>query len=447
MLRLFIPLLALGLLPTTLEAAKRIDDFAYQAEVSPASQPLQRLQLPIEVVLALTRSDLADIAVFDAQGLSLPHALLKVMPQKTRAQMDLSFHEFDNFLQRQSTTVTRREQLQQDGQISQLETTEEVANLKLRRDYLIELQQPERYIEKLELQWRHTPAGQILRLRVEIGNTLDRFRVLDASKSLSNLESGDESWRMIGPLPRGQKYLRLTPLQPIDEFKLERVIGHYSDSLPPHKPSQRMATTAIEEQGKTFYQFEIPSPVAPEALRLIPAAAHSVIRGDLYASRDQFDRDQRRIARGFYQHNIDDDGVRANQPIILGAVNYKQLRISASEALALPPEVELIYPAYELVFLGSGMTPYRLAWGNFESESHSGELKQILNTNLADETQRGESVNIGSIGDAGGLSRIYPEAVLPWKKWLLWGLLAIAVLVTGAMARRLYHDMNSADSG
>lgn len=445
--KVLISALVLGLLLPSLAGAKRIDDYAYQAEISPASQALQRLELSIEVLLALTRSDMADIAVFDAQGMSLPHSLLQVMPRKTRAQVELPFHEFDNFLRRQSTTVTRREQLQQDGQISQLETTEVVPNLKLRRDYLVELQQPDRYIEKLELQWRHAPAGQLLRLKVEIGNTLDRFRVLNASKSLSNLDNGDEAWRMIGPLPRGQKYLRLTPLEPIDEFRLERVVGHYADSQPPQKPRQRMATTPLEVQGKIFYQFEIPSRVAPESLQIIPADAHSVIRGDLHASRDQFDRDQRRIVRGFYQHNIEDAEVRTNQPIELGTVNYRQLRISPSEPLGLPPQVELIYPAYELVFLGSGNAPYRLAWGNYESEPHSSDLRQIMNINLADEKQRGESVSLGSIGDAGGLSRINPAAVLPWKKWLLWALMAIAVLVTGAMAMKLFRDMNSADRG
>ena len=48
------------------------DQFAYQARVTEAKQALQRVELPLEVLLAATRADLGDVVIFDASGKPLP---------------------------------------------------------------------------------------------------------------------------------------------------------------------------------------------------------------------------------------------------------------------------------------------------------------------------------------------------------------------------------------
>lgn len=100
------------------------------------------------------------------------------------------------------------------------------------------------------------------------------------------------------------------------------------------------------------------------------------------------------------------------------------------------------YPRYEVLFLGDGNGPYRLAWGNHAQQIVTAALSDLLDGHLEDIQQRGVLVQLGSTEKAGGETRLSPQATLPWKTWLLWALLVLAALVTGGMAYRLYREMN-----
>ena len=63
------------LVPTMVTGAK--SDFAYQARLGEVDQPLQRVPLSLEILLDLTRADLGDIAVFNAQGNQQVHTIMR----------------------------------------------------------------------------------------------------------------------------------------------------------------------------------------------------------------------------------------------------------------------------------------------------------------------------------------------------------------------------------
>ena len=68
-------------------------DYAYRADIDPAEAPLQRVDLPLEVILALTRADLGDLAVFNADDRQLVHTVTRA-PASTRAMsQSLAIHE------------------------------------------------------------------------------------------------------------------------------------------------------------------------------------------------------------------------------------------------------------------------------------------------------------------------------------------------------------------
>ena len=211
-----------------LSAAPTIDDFAYRAELTGTSERLQRVELPTDVLLDLTSSNLADIAVFDSNGKVLPHSVQKVLRQKIDRQIDLKFHVFDSFHKQHSKVVTKRQQNQQDGQVSELQTTETIETHKLRQDYLIELPDGP-VITDLELEWQQQPQNQLLQVKIEVGTELDNLRIIDNHKVLSNLNANAPEWRFIRKIPAGQKYLRITAANNINSFELQQVTGHYQE--------------------------------------------------------------------------------------------------------------------------------------------------------------------------------------------------------------------------
>ena len=444
MTRYILPLL-LATIILPLAAAPATRDFAWQAPLEAAGQPLQRVALPLDVLLVLTRADFGDLAVFNAAGAPLPHSVLKTPPTGMPMTRELPFHEFSRYRRQHARTVTLREQNLEPGMVTERETTETLQVKAERRDYLIELAAGDQQIvfDRLQLEWRHQPATQLLELQVEAGNELDELRLVDARKSLTDRESNDPGWRSIERIPTNAKYLRLRPLDSVDSFELLRVTGHYTESIPAPQLVDEAAADSIVDETGSYYRVELPAAVKPEAIRIVPAADHGVVVGDLYALWEGLP-DKRLVRANFRQHNIAGDEVRPSQPISLPRRDFSEIRFTSKSALAAAPRVELLYPQYEVVFLGDGNSPYSLAWGNRDSPAPVFGLFELLDEDL-DAHQQSRPVGLGDPQAAGGPARLEAPTSLPWLKWLLWALLVAAVGVTGRMAIHLYREMNRTD--
>jgi len=368
------------------QAKVDIGDYAFQAVISEHDQNLQRFELPLAVILALTRSDLGDLVVVNVDGKQMPHSIVVTPATVTDRIVELPFHKFDRFLLQQTKIVTSREQKQRADSTSELETTESIAVQSVRNDYLIELTPDEeaRGFERLELQWQHEPAGQILEVRIEVGNDLDRLDTIKSRKSLTNSESGDLDWRSITRIPSNNKYLRLTPVNDVVSFELLQVNGHYRKTLAAPTLAHRLTPELVSDEAGEFYFFKYPSMVSAETMRIIPSDNHSIIVGDLYVSHSSEPQQRRLAITGFRQHNIDDDEVKPSQALNTSRFYPVNIWFSSTTVLPSPPQVELRYPQYEVLFLGDGNGPYRLAWGNHAHENVSAALSELLDGNLED---------------------------------------------------------------
>ena len=422
-------------------------DYAYQALLSESDQPLQRIELPLDVMLTLTDAGLSDLAVFNVHGKQLPHSIMRTPGTVSEHKLVLPFHEFSSFQRQQSKVVTKREQSQQQGLIQELQTTQTIPVQSVRKDYLIELAPDDDTpgFDRIELQWLHEPAEQLLELKIEVGNELDNLRILKKRKTLTNQTSDDNAWRSINGIPRNQKYMRLSPVNAVTRFELQQVRGYYRKTVQaPGLTYQIEPSLSQQEQGEFFF-FEFPSAVNAESMRIIPSASHSVVNGDLYAGVAEFDTRQR-IYSGFSQHNINDDEVKPSKPLNLPRRNFTRIWFSLNPDSTTPPRVELNYPQYEVIFLGDDSGPYTLAWGNYESKVPVTDLNGLLEGSLQQARQRGTQVSLLTVEESGGTARLAAQAELPWQKWLLWALLVAAALVTGRMSLSLYREMNSPQS-
>ena len=441
--RVACPLL-LGL-AVSFAADAAIDDFAYSATIAERDEPLQRIEVPLAVLLDLAREDFADIAVFNADGKRLPHSIVRAPATRREASLELPFHEFGRFMQQQSRIVTARRQARDGDAVAELETTEAVPVQTRREEFLVDLR-PDAdapRFDRLELEWSHQPQDQWLELGVLGGEEIDSLRTLHRRKRLSNHASGDPEWRSIDGIPAEHRYLLLTPGNRVERFELRRVVGHYAETDPPPTLAHRIEVERVDEDGETFYRFDYPAAIRAERLRILPGDAHSVVGGDLYATWDGID-ERHPVVRGFRQHNIDSPEVRPSEAITLPRRNYTRFWFSTESPLARMPRAELEFPQYEVVFLGDGIEPYRLAWGNYASEPGQAELDALLDGSRGEARERGALTQLGPVEIAGGPARLAPKPGLPWQKWLLWTLLIVAAAVTGRMAFSLYREMTAA---
>ncbi len=438
-------LLLLLLTPATLPAAPSAIDFAYQAQLEHAEQPLQRVALPIEIVLDLTRADLGDLAVFNANGKALVHSITRKQDSSHEVSRQLRYYEFSHYLQQRNKTVTQRDQTIQDGSLTEVETTQTLPVQAQRKDYLVELSSDEyeTAFDLIELDWSHEPVDQILRVKVEAGNELDDMRIIQHRKSLTNRASEDRSWRSISGIPKGYRYMRIGPVGTVTAFELHGATGIEKRTQAAPPLTHRLTPQLTNDEDIDTYSFSFPSAVQVKAIRLLPGETNTVLNGDIYGLR-QGAKEPSLIKRGFRQHNIEATNVKPSPPLSLPRGEFSEIQFRTRSRLNTTPEVELIYTPHELVFLGDGNSPYTLAWGNHESEAASASLSEILELDLQQAQNKARLVKLGPIEESGGIERLTSSPVLPWKKWLLWSLLILAALVTARMALNLYRELNRA---
>lgn len=421
---------------------KIVDDYAYKSLLSESDQALQQIQIPVDVLLSLTRSDLGDIEVFDRSGNIVPSWIRQEAASHTSERVELNFHTFNSYLHTRSKTVTIRKNLSNQN-FPDEETTEVLPVQQSRQDFIIELSALQRKlgIYQLELDWTHQPADQILKLKVEVANDLDHWRTVHRAKNLSIKPADHNEWKMIGSIPKGYQYIRLTPLNSIQSFNLKQINGQYDLKHSVNYLWHQAGHLKQNNEDKDYYAFSLPSAIHLEKIKIIPAGAQQLITGALYASQDKFEN-KRLIKSGIQQHNISNsDQVVASSPISISAGFYKSWWFKADQVLPSEPQLELAYPIYQMLFLGNNNGPYTLAWGNYQAAAPDNDLIGILSSqNRAHQTQ-GALVKLGVIQDVGGETRLLAEQKIPWLKWLLWLLLVVAIMVTAKMALSLYRDM------
>ena len=440
-LALFLPAILICTLGAALPTPRQ---YAYQAELSESKQALQRVELSLDILLAATRADLGDVTVFDASGKPLPTWIRTATTPKSQKQYGLPIYLFNTYQQNRSKTLTTREQNQDYDQFSEFTTTETIPIDEIRQDYIIGLPEADAglEIESIELIWTHEPADQLLQLRIDAGSDLDNWHTIKSNKSLTNQNSDDAQWHTISAIPKGEKYLRLTPINSIRSFELEKAIGSYHRGAIKKIIWHQLGELQESTNQPGYFNFEMPSTVPALELRLIPGEQQSSISGDLLASQEGFDQKQI-IGSNIQQHNISGGDVVPSKSIKIPAQNYAHWWFKPNQEPNSTPRAEIAFPVYELLFLGNDRGPFTLAWGNHEADAPTNDLISILSPEQRAQPTS-ELVQLRAMQISGGESRLSPQAKLPWLKWLLWLLLVSAVITTGKMAISLFRDMNTA---
>jgi hypothetical protein len=113
------------------------------------------------------------------------------------------------------------------------------------------------------------------------------------------------------------------------------------------------------------------------------------------------------------------------------------------------PVLEFGWLPHELLFVARGEGPFMLAYGSARlgeadlNQNQSGLLYQVMGAN--EDALLKEAVLLPKI-TLGGPNRLPPEpSPLPWRKWLLWGVLVMGVGIIARMALRLGAGINNSN--
>ncbi len=437
-------LLALTMSQAHAQKVFEISDYAWQAQIVVSDDNLQRIDIGVDILKGMSHQQAADIAVFDANGQALPSMLRRKGPTTESGQIDLSFHRFNREQVTGTAGTLTIDQQQMDdnnNQISRLEYQQQLAVTQDRSDYIIELtdQQREQGISEIELEWTHQPATDFLKLTIQGANDLDHWKTLQREKNLFSESGRKAEWVTLTQLPTHYRYIRLIPSSDITEFNLLKAMGSYHRVI--NAPDLVFnTTTALEEDAKHagFYHFKQPLQVNAKGMSFVLPAGYFV-SGTLYGSHRGFDK-KLKLQSNFRQHSM--SNIAANKALDISSYRFTDWWFKPDKMLDVPVKLSFSYPAYELYFINNQQGPFTLAWGNYEVDHFNDNLSALLQSQGSNSYSNAAEVDYLEIQQGSGIQRQNKAPVKPWKTWLLWAVLLIAVLVTGRMAFTLYRDMN-----
>lgn len=453
MICLLLCLVALAASPVSAELAP--EQFAYGLPLNiSGEQAFYELELPLAVYQSSQRDDLGDIRVFNAAGKIVPHALRSPSNQTQRQNVvttELPFFPLSRQTQAPDGDLSIHVERTVEGTIVDVQVNgrENLQSNAATYSYLIDASALKRKIDALELLWAVDSTAFLAEIAVETSKDLVSWEPLTTA-AVGRLVYQDfrlDQNKIV--LPRSNsRYLRLTwPIaQPMAELTKVLVLTEQSSVI--ERPAQRRLLLASEAVGERRYRVDLQGALPVAAVTIVLAGKNSLAAGLLFSSNEIKGPMQKRW-QGLAYTLTTNGSTLTNGAVTMTPTRqrYWDLLISESEAgLSVAPRLEFTWQPDRLVFLAQGAGPYTVAYGNAKVEPTNFHMDALLQRSTAatrqslqpQQVQPGEAILLG-----GEESAARPP--LPWKQYILWGVLFLGVLLIGGMSYSLYRKLHDTE--
>jgi len=449
-------------------AAEKPADFAYGLKIDASgTEALYDVTLPPAVYQGVTRRDLGDVRVFNGAGEVVPHAWRPRRTEKADAGATVALTLFPlkaaaganvdalAISVRRSASGAVSVDVKSNGAPAPAQQT--VA-------YLVDMSAQDRALHAIELDWK-APDGFSGKLRVDASDDLSNWRTLVSGAPLLNLEVGGQrlQQRRVEVPRQKAKYLRLA-------WAHER-LGDGAKSAPPEitAASGQLAEKFVEaarEWAKFSaakgekpgeYLFDLKGQFPIDRLRLELPEPNTIVPVEVLV-RDKAEQPWRSVARSMVYRLRQPAGEIASPDLSVGASTGRLWMIRVDQRGgglgSGMPSLNAGWAPHQLVFAARGAPPFTLAYGNRGAQGSSLPIESLIPGYRED---AGASVRVAKTGaqptvnvqsataqpqkELGGEARLQEQ--IDWKRWSLWGVLGMGVLVLGAMAWRLVKQLGT----
>jgi len=450
--KLHFALVLLALAPATFAAAPTTNDYAQGIRVDKLTdRPLVEAALPDELYRGVTRADLGDVRVFNADGLAVPHAFCAA-PQATEAtvtQEDLPVFEVQG--------ATRA---QRDGTRVEVQTASGTAVRVQEGDspvtgaatetlaHVIDARGVTAPLRSIQFEWQSPDGASEAHVGVQASEDLDQWQTVVGASTLLKVSQGDQELRrQTVPLPQRQyKYLRVVRTDRGPPLVIASVIAERVEQPQPIEPLWFAANALVStENGVLLFDSARLAPATYARLALPQENTSLRVRID---SRPDDKAQWRQQWSGEVYSIVADGQRRVSPPAEFAATPDRYWRVAsvkAGETFNPQPVLELGYRPANLRFLAQGAGPFMLAFGSRRAEP---AIAQQCGALLADVDTRDLAQMIGeasfgppqSLGGAVALKALPKQT--PLRLIVLWGVLIVGVALLVAMALSLLKRVN-----
>lgn len=407
------------------------------------TQPMIETVLPDDVYRVVTRDDLGDLRVFNANGTPVPHAFCAA-PQNSAPQVtEQSLPVFVLRGRDQVYTESSRVNVETpsgtrvDVEESSAPAPEVVSGL----IHIIDARETEP-LQAIRFDWRSPDGVSEVKVRIEASDDLDRWQtVVPASTLLLAQQGGQELRRERIELPlREYEYLRVQRVDSGPPLIVNSVAAEEVSEAQEIEPMWFTATrVASDEADVLTFDAQHLAPVTFARVRL--QQENSTASVTLQSRAD--DKAPWRTRWSGESYVIVSETVRRESPPARFepvSDRYWRVQILKDPQVYQGSALELGYRPAKLRFLAQGPGPFTVAFGSRRAEVArpavcDGLLADVSAADRERMIEQGYAGQIVSLGGADALK--IPPKETPTKVVILWAVLVIGVGLLVAMALSL----------
>ena len=419
--------------------AQAPEDFAWKWELrTEAEAAAYRVELDASVLRDVTRSDLRDLAAFNAEGEPVPFAPWPPPGDAIETREPLAWLRVPLPTDAPAEDLSLRLERDAEGRLRglDLETRGEAPAPDGRHDLLVDRGEEPPVVSVLHVELGEAVQRPVnLRLRIEASDDLATWTRLGAGLPLVALDNNGlriERTRLEFSGTQA-RYLRLAIEGEGQWPEIARL-----DAERRHAGGDDRAWQTIELAGQPVegepgvFAYTLEAPVQIERVDVVPAAGNSAMAVQVntrpagqewwngVASFTAF-----RLGQG-------EDEMRHEAPSVY-ATRDREWRVQATPAPARAPTLVLGYRPERFVLLAQGPAPYVLVAGSTRTARPDYPVQAAL------EATRSEPAiaTLGPRQQAGGEAALAPRRGEDWQRWMLWAVLAIGGLLVVWMSARV----------
>lgn len=441
------------LLAATAVRAQSPEDFAWQWPITlDGDEAAHHLLLDETVYARITRADLRDLAVVNANGESVPFAAMADARTLREERNELRWLRVPTPVQGQSDSFLLRLARDGDGNLRDLEVeSQQRAATTASSDLLIDLG-----VEPLPVASLYVALGDEVQLPVNLradvleSNDLANWGTLGRGLAVVAME--DNGLRIerlrLDFRASTQRYLRLRLPPGIDWPAIASLQEARVES---ESDAPALATLTLEglpvpgSPGTFDYRSTGPLPVQQVDLYLAQANTIASVR---FKSRDQDDGAWLDRGRTTAFRLGSGDGEIRQLATDISLTRDRRWRVVTEPALGQAPQLVLAYRPERFALLSQGPAPYTLLAGSTRTQRPDYPVRSALAA-IADQHSGNWLPPRATLGEgepaAGGQAVLAPDRGPDHRRWLLWAVLAIGALLVLVVSIRVLRAPPAAD--
>ena len=442
--------------------AERPADHAALAPITASgSEGLQRLHLPLAVLQQSRTPGLADLRVFNAAGESLPLALGAARPETAKRSGALPLFPWPApAVAAAGKSAALQVQVDAAGAVVRINGTlaDGRPASKPIREWLIDASAhaDDERLAALTLEWDHAAPSLASGATLEGSDDFNHWQPLARDMLVEFAAAPGAAAVLRNRLslegPRAPKYLRLR----VDEaVPLRAVQAEWRGSA--QTPLDRAPASFVRPagDGEAAWLLDLQAPIALQRLRIELPQPNTVVLLSV-EQRNEGEAHWRTLGTHTLYRLTRGGQELTSPPIALSApaARHWRLRLDAkSPSLTVPAlSAELQWPQTWAVFAARNPAPLQLAIGRERAVPVALPLPTLLpGYREGDEAKLPEAtlgvLSAQSPAARGVFERLQDASTEERRRWLLWGLLALAVVGLAWMARALMKDLAAPKPG